>query len=120
MAASVEQDQTAAWLPPGWPARPAATVVLDLLFASSGIEAEIAAAAEPIEIVSGLRVRTAATGHLIALKLLARDDTIRPQDLSDLRALRAVAADADLEVARQAIGLISARGCDRGRDRPPR
>jgi hypothetical protein len=68
------------------------------------------------EIVPGLSLPIAATGHLIALKLLARDDQTRPQDLADLRALRAVAGPADLDTAREAVRLISARGFDRGRD----
>ena len=46
-------------------------VDVDLLTASSGIEAEIVAAADELEIVGGLRVHVAATGHLIALKLLS-------------------------------------------------
>jgi hypothetical protein len=56
------------------------------------------------------------TGHLIALKLLARDDVTRPQDLGDLRALMAVAGPEDLAVAHQAVGLIEARGFNRERD----
>jgi hypothetical protein len=35
------------------------TVIVDLLFASSGIEPEIVAAAEPLEIIEGVRVRVA-------------------------------------------------------------
>ncbi len=90
-------------------------VVVDLLFASSGIEPEIARAASETEIAPGLTLPVALTGHLIALKLLARDDQTRPQDLMDLRALRAVATAADLALAREAVGLIVQRGFDRGR-----
>jgi predicted nucleotidyltransferase len=93
-----------------------AGVVVDLLFASSGIEPEVVRAADLTEIVPGLSVPIATTGHLIALKLLARDDQARPQDLADLRALRAVATPADLSAAIEAVRLISARGFDRGRD----
>jgi hypothetical protein len=39
-------------------------VVVDLLFASSGIEPEIAQAAEVLEIASGLRLPVATVGHL--------------------------------------------------------
>jgi predicted nucleotidyltransferase len=92
------------------------SVVVDLLFASSGIEPEVVRAADLTEIVPGLSVPIATTGHLIALKLLARDDQARPQDLADLRALRAVATPADLSAASEAVRLISARGFDRGRD----
>jgi hypothetical protein len=91
-------------------------VVVDLLFASSGIEPEIVAMAETIEIAPGLPLPVATTGHLIALKLLARDDDTRPQDLADLLALREVASRADLELARAALILITDRGFSRDRD----
>ena len=90
--------------------------VVDLLFASSGIESEVVAAAEPIEILPRLTIPVATTGHLIALKVLSRDDARRPQDLVDLRTLLEFASAADLDAARQALGLIVARGYERGRD----
>lgn len=90
--------------------------VIDLLFASSGIEAEVVAEAEPIELLPNLLIRVARTGHLIALKVLSRDDVQRPQDLVDLRALRLVASSAELARARQALALIAARGYHRGLD----
>jgi hypothetical protein len=91
-------------------------LVVDLLFASSGIEPEIVAAAEPIAVFSHLTVRVARVGHLIALKLLARDDATRPQDAVDLRALKASATPNDVECARSAVRLITQRGFARGRD----
>jgi predicted nucleotidyltransferase len=90
--------------------------VIDLLFASSGIEPEIVAAADEIELLPQLLVRVATTGHLIALKVLARDDVTRPQDAADLRALLRVASALDITRARSALGLIAARGYHRGRD----
>ena len=90
--------------------------VVDLLFASSGIEAEIVAAAEPIEVLPRLTVPVAKSGHLIALKVLSRDDATRPQDLVDLRTLLGTASNADLALARHALKSITARGYDRGRD----
>ena len=90
--------------------------VVDLLFASSGIEAEIVAAAEPIEVLPRLTVPVAKSGHLIALKVLSRDDATRPQDLVDLRTLLGTASNADLALARHALESITARGYDRGRD----
>lgn len=93
-----------------------ADVVVDLLFASSGIEREIAEAAERIEIIPGLTLPVATTGHLIALKLLARDDEQRPRDAADLRSLSVVASREDRDLARQAVELIAARGFDRDRD----
>lgn len=91
-------------------------MVVDLLFASSGIEPEIVAAADLLEIVTGLDVPVARTGHLIALKLLARDDESRPMDAADLRALRAAADERDLADAGAAVRLITERGYGRGRD----
>ena len=64
--------------------------VIDLLFASSGIEPEVVAEAERIELLPNLTIGVARTGHLIALKVLSRDDVTRPQDLVDLRALMRV------------------------------
>jgi predicted nucleotidyltransferase len=92
--------------------------VVDLLFASSGIEREIVSESEPLEVLSDLRVCVAQTGHLIALKVLSRDDLRRPQDLVDLRALVRVSSSGDLERSRHALALITARGYDRGRDLP--
>lgn len=90
--------------------------VIDLLFASSGIEPEVVADADVIELLPELRVRVATTGHLIALKVLARDDLTRPQDIGDLRALLRFAAAEDVARARDALALIAERGYHRGRD----
>lgn len=90
-------------------------VVIDLLFASSGIEPEVVRAAEKLEIIAGLVAPVARTGHLMALKVLARDDRSRPQDLDDIRALLAEARPEDLAEARAALHLIEARGFQRGR-----
>jgi predicted nucleotidyltransferase len=90
-------------------------VIVDLLFASSGIEPEITRAAMELDIISGLRVPVARIGHLVALKLLARDDRERPQDSDDLRALLQEAQPSDLEDAREALRLIEDRGYHRGR-----
>lgn len=89
--------------------------VVDLLFASSGIEPEIVAAAESIELMARLTLGVARIGHLIALKVLSRDDVTRPQDLVDLRALLRVATAAELTRARDSLALIEARGYHRGR-----
>lgn len=90
--------------------------VLDLLFASSGIEPEIVAEADVIELLPSLNIRVATTAHLMALKVLSRDDATRPQDVSDLRALLRVASPTDVARARAALTLITARGYQRGRD----
>ena len=90
--------------------------VVDLLFASSGIEPEIVAAADLIEAVPGLTAPVARLGHLIALKVLARDDRTRPQDRVDLAALLTRADAAALGEARESLVLITRRGFQRGRN----
>jgi acetolactate synthase regulatory subunit len=90
--------------------------VIDLLFASSGIEREVVAASEPIELLPELTIGVARIEHLIALKVLSRDDERRPQDLVDLRALLRAATAEDVARAREALGLIATRGFHRGRE----
>lgn len=90
-------------------------VLVDLLFASSGVEPEIVARAEELELAPGIKLPIATTGHLIALKLLARDDRLRPQDFDDLRALLREASPEDVGQAREALQLIIERGYNRGR-----
>lgn len=68
-----------------------------------------------LAILPSLRVPVAGAGHLVALKLLARDDHTRPQDAADLRALRPLLTDEDQHVARTAVTLIEQRGFTRGR-----
>jgi hypothetical protein len=119
LLASVEQDATgrlATIRLASSPRMPDQNVVVDLLFASSGVEPEIVGAAERLEILPGLFVPVALTGHLIAVKVLARDDQHRPQDLADLRALLAVAAPSDIELTRTTLELITQRGFHRDRD----
>lgn len=91
-------------------------VIVDLLFASSGIEPEIAAEAEVLTVARGLRMPVARVGHLIALKLLSHDADRRRQDLIDLDELKAVAFGADWVLAVTSCRLIIERGYHRGRD----
>lgn len=93
-----------------------AGVVLYALFASSGIESEIVSESETLEVFPDLRIPVATTGHLIALKILARDDRTRPQDRVDLAALVSAATTADIEQARAATALIALRGFHRSKD----
>lgn len=90
-------------------------VLVDLLFASSGIEPEIVRAAEDLDVLPDLRMPVASLGHLMALKVLARDDRLRPQDFDDLTALLKEAEPSDLAVAKTALHLIAERGYHRGR-----
>ena len=96
--------------------RPGSGVIVDLLFASSGIEVEIVAAASEVEIAAGIVAPVAQLGHLIAMKLLSRDDRTRPRDREDLVQLAAVADALEWTRAEEAITQIEARGFARGRD----
>jgi hypothetical protein len=89
--------------------------VVDLLFASSGIEDHVVAAATKLEVFPGVTVPVASVGHLIALKLLSRDAR-RPQDDADIRALLQVADTAELQRAAEAAELITRRQAHRDRD----
>lgn len=91
-------------------------VVVDLLFASSGIESEITTEAELLEILPGLVLPLARTAHLAALKLLARDDETRPQDAADLLALKRVLTTSDHDDIRRLVRLIVGRGYHRDGD----
>lgn len=84
--------------------------LVDVLFASSGIEPEIVQSAERLEVLPNLTIPVASIGHLVALKVLARDDRARPQDSDDLKALLAKAQPPDLGAARAAVEQIAARG----------
>lgn len=90
--------------------------LVDLLFATSGIEPDICASADSLEVLDGVVAPVATVGHLIAMKLLSRDDDHRPQDIIDLHALIEVANDDDVELAAAAVREIELRGFGRGRD----
>lgn len=91
-------------------------MIVDLLFASSGIEPEIVDAASAIDIGAGTGVCVARPGHLVALKLLAYDAITRPQDALDLHALKTVLDSEEAQLARDACRLIMQRGYHRGRE----
>ena len=90
-------------------------VIVDLLFASSGIEPEIARAAEVLTIVPGVDMPVARSGHLLALKVLSRSDG-RPQDAADIVALLRVLDGPERARAFDAARLIADRGFARGKD----
>jgi hypothetical protein len=90
-------------------------VVVDLLFASSGVEGEIVAAAERVEIGEQLVFPVARIDALLALKVLSRDDNERPQDVADLRSLLKTATAGDIEGAKNLLRTIESRGFARGR-----
>src|SRR5690606_6934303 len=91
-------------------------IVVDLLFAATGIEPEIVADAQPLEVFAGVTVPVARAHHLLAMKLLSRDDATRPLDRADALALLAALDPEALEQTRAALVLVTQRGFHRGRD----
>jgi len=87
---------------------------VDLLIASSGIETEVVTKAETLEVVQGVLLPVARTGHLIALKLLSVAPG-RETDAADLRNLAAVATEEEWNLASEAVAQIQERGFARGR-----
>jgi hypothetical protein len=87
---------------------------VDLLIASSGIETEVVTNAEILEVVQGVLLPVARTGHLIALKLLSVAPG-RETDAGDLRNLAAVATEDEWNLASEAVAQIQERGFARGR-----
>jgi predicted nucleotidyltransferase len=88
---------------------------VDMLTASSGIEAEVVADAEILEVTAGTVLSVARVGHLIALKLLSVSPG-RETDMADLRNLAIVADDEEWDRAERAVARIEERGFSRGRD----
>jgi hypothetical protein len=90
-------------------------VIVDLLFASCGIEPEIVMAADTLEIARGLRMPVARSVHLIAMKVLSQSSA-RMQDQIDLMNLIRDLSEDELEDAREALRLMTERGFNRDRD----
>ena len=95
---------------------PAGSVFVDLLFSSSGIETEIIAGSEPIEVFESLFIAVASLPGLLALKVLSADPNSRPQDIIDIKNLLAEARSEDLEEAIWLLQLVHARGYNRSKD----
>jgi len=89
--------------------------IVDLLFAVSGVEAEVVAEAELLSLASDVVAPVARRGHLIALKVLSAREP-RPQDGLDLAALLLGASEGDLDLARATLVTIRQRGFHRGKD----
>jgi hypothetical protein len=83
--------------------------VVDLIFASTGIEAEIVADATPVDVLPGVTVHVASLAHLLAMKALAG----RLQDAADFANLFRRASEKDLDDARAALALITERRTNR-------
>jgi len=95
---------------------PGSDHLVDLMFASSGVEGEAARDGEIIEVFTRVKAPVARLAHLAAMKLLSRDDDTREQDRGDLRRLLKAASPEDLEETRRLLVLIGQRGYHRGKD----
>ena len=93
--------------------RTTAGAVCDMMFAHTGIEAQIVQAADLICLMEGLRVPVARPEHLAAMKTLSAR-VGRPQDRMDLRSILTLGVDHD--AVRRALDDITAAGCHRGQD----
>lgn len=89
-------------------------VLVDLLFASSGIEDDICRDADRLRIAPDLILPVATVGHLFAMKLLALAPD-RPQDHVDLHALTPHLSPDERERARAAVARIEAIGANRSK-----
>jgi hypothetical protein len=94
--------------------RDAPRIYVDLLFASSGIEQELARAAQIVRLRVGVELPVARVGHLIALKVLSESEK-RLQDRIDIQELAKVATAEDWKTAEAMVRLIKERGFHRGR-----
>jgi len=93
-----------------------AAVVVDLLFASCGIEDVIVAEAESIEALPGWTAPVARLEHLLAMKVLASNPASRPQDHADAMTLLRAMSGEQIDKSRQALQLIESRGFNRTRN----
>jgi hypothetical protein len=89
-------------------------IVLDLLFASSGIEAALVETAEAVEVFPGIVVPVTRRPGLIATKILASEDR-RPQDLVDARSLLERATPEEVDEARTLLRRVEQEGFHRGK-----
>src|SRR5258706_11676603 len=90
-------------------------VKVDLLFASSGLEAEVVERAREVPLGVAGNVPVAQAEELLALKILSMTEE-RLQDRSDAQHLLLHNPNLDLKRVRQNLHLISMRGFDRGQD----
>jgi predicted nucleotidyltransferase len=92
------------------------SILVDLLFASCGIEPEIVQEAEQLEIYPDLTLPVATLSSLLSMKILSADDEERFQDKADILSLLRNAKKEDLDRTKELLALIDTRGFGRGRD----
>jgi hypothetical protein len=90
-------------------------VKVDLLFASSGIEAEIVDRATPIDFEGAGSVPVANAEELLAMKVLSMTDT-RLQDRIDAQHLLQFTPSLDISRVREHLTRITDRGYAREQD----
>lgn len=90
-------------------------ILVDIIFATTGIESEVVGSAKMEAVFRGLSLPVATLGHLVAMKVLSASEA-RQHDFLDLQALLAVAGQEDVDETRRALELIESRGFSRGKD----
>lgn len=99
------------------PPDPHSEIIVDLLFASSGIEAEVVAHAERLEIAPGFSLPVASPSSLVAMKLISADPLRRSNDIADLQGLAKLLSEkGQMEHLLQLLESIRERGAHRSRD----
>jgi predicted nucleotidyltransferase len=92
------------------------SVPVDLLYSSSGIEKEVIASAQLVEMFPNIFIPVATLAHLLAMKIVSENEIDRMQDTLDIQGLIKEATQKDLEHAKTAMRLIQQRGFSRGKD----
>lgn len=95
--------------------RSPSAVKVDLIAASSGIEAEVVAGAAPVALDGIGDIPVATAVDLVALKVLSMTER-RPQDMMDARGILLATPALDVARVRQRLELITSRGYHREQD----
>lgn len=115
VVAQVEQDRTGRLATVRFAPPESGGIVIDLLFASSGIEQEAVDDAEVLDVLEAVSFPVAQLPHLLAMKILASDER-RPQDVADVASLLQVATPQDIALCRHLLDLVTQRGFHRDKD----
>jgi len=92
-----------------------ASIIVDLLFASSGIESEVVRGATSMTVTKNVKMPVASTEELIAMKILSMSAR-RLQDRIDVQRLIQYSTRLDVERIRRNLRLIVERGYHRDED----
>jgi Nucleotidyl transferase AbiEii toxin, Type IV TA system len=90
--------------------------LLDVMFATTGIEAEAVAAAARVNVTPRIVLPVATVQHLIAMKVLSSGAPGRSRDEDDLQRMIENATSKELAEAQNALGLMTERGRNRGKN----